>query len=32
MAGDPELARHPGLSAAIGDLLGPQRAEFLDKT
>jgi ATP-dependent DNA helicase RecG len=29
---DPELARHPGLSAAIGDLLGPQRAEFLDKT
>ena len=30
--GDPELARHPGLSAAIGDLLGAQRAEFLDKT
>ena len=30
--GDPDLARHPGLSAAIGDLLGPQRAEFLDKT
>ena len=29
---DPELARHPGLSAAIDDLLGPQRAEFLDKT
>jgi len=32
VAGDPELARHQGLSAAIGDLLGPQRAEFLDKT
>jgi ATP-dependent DNA helicase RecG len=32
VAGDPDLARHPGLSAAIGDLLGPQRAEFLDKT
>src|SRR5208283_4550494 len=30
--GDPDLARHPGLSAASGDLLGPQRAEFLDKT
>ena len=29
---DPQLARHPGLSGAIGDLLGPQRAEFLDKT
>ena len=29
---DPELAGHPGLSAAIDDLLGPQRAEFLDKT
>jgi ATP-dependent DNA helicase RecG len=32
VAGDPELARHQGLCAAIGDLLGPQRAEFLDKT
>jgi len=32
VAGDPELAGHPGLSDAIGDLLGPQRAEFLDKT
>ena len=32
VAGDPDLARHQGLSAAIGDLLGPQRAEFLDKT
>jgi ATP-dependent DNA helicase RecG len=32
VGGDPELARHQGLSAAIGDLLGPQRAEFLDKT
>jgi ATP-dependent DNA helicase RecG len=32
VAGDPDLARHPGLSVAIGDLLGPQRAEFLDKT
>ena len=32
VAGDPELARHQGLSAAIGDLLGPQRAEFLDET
>ena len=32
VAGDPELARHPGLSGAISDLLGPQRAEFLDKT
>ncbi|MGA2829038.1 MAG: ATP-dependent DNA helicase RecG [Streptosporangiaceae bacterium] len=32
VAGDPDLARHPGLSAAIVDLLGPQRAEFLDKT
>src|SRR5208283_1286956 len=32
VAGDPELTRHPGLSGAISDLLGPQRAEFLDKT
>ncbi len=32
VAGDPELTRHPGLSSAISDLLGPQRAEFLDKT
>ncbi len=32
VAGDPDLARHRGLAAAIGDLLGPLRAEFLDKT
>ncbi len=32
VAEDPDLARHQGLAAAIGDLLGPQRAEFLDKT
>ncbi|HYZ52234.1 MAG TPA: helicase-related protein, partial [Streptosporangiaceae bacterium] len=28
---DPDLAHHRGLADAIGDLLGPQRAEFLDK-
>ncbi|HLH59926.1 MAG TPA: ATP-dependent DNA helicase RecG [Streptosporangiaceae bacterium] len=31
VAGDPDLTGHPGLAAAISDLLGPQRAEFLDK-
>jgi ATP-dependent DNA helicase RecG len=29
---DPDLARHQALAEAIADLLGPQRAEFLDKT
>jgi ATP-dependent DNA helicase RecG len=29
---DPELARHQPLAEAIADFLGPQRAEFLDKT
>jgi ATP-dependent DNA helicase RecG len=28
---DPDLAHHRGLADAIDDLLGPQRAEFLDK-
>jgi len=28
---DPELVRHPGLAAAISDLLGPDQAEFLEK-
>jgi ATP-dependent DNA helicase RecG len=28
---DPELDRHPGLAAAISDLLGPDQAEFLEK-
>jgi ATP-dependent DNA helicase RecG len=28
---DPGLDRHPGLAAAIGDLLGPDQAEFLEK-
>jgi len=28
---DPQLAAHPALRNAIDDLLGPQRAEFLDK-
>jgi len=28
---DPQLAGHQALSEAIDDLLGPQRAEFLDK-
>ena len=28
---DPQLAAHPALRDAIDDLLGPQRAEFLDK-
>jgi ATP-dependent DNA helicase RecG len=31
VAKDPDLAAHPGLADAISDLLGPQRAEFLDK-
>jgi ATP-dependent DNA helicase RecG len=31
VAEDPDLTGHPGLAAAISDLLGPQRAEFLDK-
>jgi ATP-dependent DNA helicase RecG len=29
---DPDLAEHQPLAEAIADLLGPQRAEFLDKT
>jgi ATP-dependent DNA helicase RecG len=29
---DPELGQHPGLAAAITDLLGPDQAEFLEKT
>ncbi|HWG16150.1 MAG TPA: ATP-dependent DNA helicase RecG [Streptosporangiaceae bacterium] len=29
---DPDLAGHQPLAEAIADLLGPQRAEFLDKT
>jgi ATP-dependent DNA helicase RecG len=29
---DPGLDRHPALKDAIDDMLGPQRAEFLDKT
>jgi len=28
---DPQLGGHPALREAIDDLLGPQRAEFLDK-
>jgi ATP-dependent DNA helicase RecG len=28
---DPQLTDHLALSEAIDDLLGPQRAEFLDK-
>jgi len=28
---DPQLVAHPALRNAIDDLLGPQRAEFLDK-
>jgi ATP-dependent DNA helicase RecG len=28
---DPQLAGHPALREAIDDLLGPQRAEYLDK-
>ena len=28
---DPQLTGHPALREAIDDLLGPQRAEFLDK-
>jgi ATP-dependent DNA helicase RecG len=31
VAKDPDLANHQGLAEAISDLLGPQRAEFLDK-
>jgi ATP-dependent DNA helicase RecG len=29
---DPDLTSHQPLAEAIADLLGPQRAEFLDKT
>jgi ATP-dependent DNA helicase RecG len=29
---DPDLGRHPALAAALADLLGPQRAEYLEKT
>jgi ATP-dependent DNA helicase RecG len=29
---DPDLGGHPVLREAIDDMLGPQRAEFLDKT
>ncbi|HEY3952246.1 MAG TPA: ATP-dependent DNA helicase RecG [Streptosporangiaceae bacterium] len=29
---DPELGQHPGLAAAISDLLGPDQAGFLEKT
>jgi ATP-dependent DNA helicase RecG len=29
---DPDLDGHPALKEAIDDMLGPQRAEFLDKT
>ncbi len=29
---DPDLARHPALAAALADLLGPERAEYLEKT
>jgi ATP-dependent DNA helicase RecG len=28
---DPELDRHPGLAAAISQLLGPDQAEYLEK-
>ncbi len=28
---DPDLDRHPGLAAAISELLGPDQAEFLEK-
>jgi ATP-dependent DNA helicase RecG len=28
---DPGLDRHPALAAAIGDLLGPDQAEYLEK-
>ncbi len=31
IAEDPDLTSHQGLADAISDLLGPQRAEFLDK-
>jgi ATP-dependent DNA helicase RecG len=31
IAEDPDLTSHQGLAAAISDLLGDQRAEFLDK-
>ena len=29
--GDPGLAEHPALSQAIAAMLGPERAEYLDK-
>ena len=29
--GDPGLDRHPGLAAAISELLGPDQAEYLEK-
>src|SRR5205823_3422458 len=29
--GDPRLAGHPALSGAIAAMLGPERAEYLDK-
>ncbi|HEY2521079.1 MAG TPA: ATP-dependent DNA helicase RecG [Streptosporangiaceae bacterium] len=32
VAEDPDLTGHQPLAEAIADLLGPQRAEFLDKT
>ena len=32
VAEDPGLTGHQPLAEAIADLLGPQRAEFLDKT
>ena len=32
VAEDPGLTSHQPLAEAIADLLGPQRAEFLDKT
>jgi ATP-dependent DNA helicase RecG len=32
VAEDPDLTAHQPLAEAIADLLGPQRAEFLDKT
>jgi ATP-dependent DNA helicase RecG len=32
VAADPALAEHPGLAAAVADLLERERAEFLEKT
>jgi ATP-dependent DNA helicase RecG len=32
VTGDPELARHRALAAAIDAMLGPRRAEYLDKS